>query len=188
MNIFFLSWDPEEAAKYHCNSHVVKMITESAQMLSTAHWVCLLRSKGKELHDFDRVKDCKEWLYFHIEREKRPPLKLSFVNHPMNIWVRETLDNYDWLCQLGTSLGEEFKKRYKKSHKSSNYINWLSNNKPIGLKYSKLTNPPLCMPNECKINNEIIDSYQNFYVQKKTFAKWEPRAKTPVWYQSLKKR
>ena len=31
-----LDTDPEIAAKYHCNKHVVKMILESAQMLCAA--------------------------------------------------------------------------------------------------------------------------------------------------------
>ena len=35
MNIFVLDENPSLAAKYHCDKHVVKMILESAQMLST---------------------------------------------------------------------------------------------------------------------------------------------------------
>ena len=37
MNIFVLDKDPVKAAQYQCDKHVVKMIVESAQMLSTAH-------------------------------------------------------------------------------------------------------------------------------------------------------
>ena len=37
MNIFYLDRDPKLAAQMHCDKHVVKMILESAQMLSTAH-------------------------------------------------------------------------------------------------------------------------------------------------------
>ena len=37
MNIFILDNDPAIAAKLQCDKHVVKMIVESAQMLSTAH-------------------------------------------------------------------------------------------------------------------------------------------------------
>ena len=37
MNIFYLDSDPVKAAQMQCNAHVVKMIVESAQMLSTAH-------------------------------------------------------------------------------------------------------------------------------------------------------
>ena len=39
MNIFYLDKAPEIAAQLHCDKHVVKMILESAQMLSTAHRV-----------------------------------------------------------------------------------------------------------------------------------------------------
>ena len=37
MNIFVLDEDPTIAAQSQCDKHVVKMIVESAQMLSTAH-------------------------------------------------------------------------------------------------------------------------------------------------------
>ena len=37
MNIFVIDKDPVVAAQEHCDKHVVKMIVESAQMLSTAH-------------------------------------------------------------------------------------------------------------------------------------------------------
>jgi hypothetical protein len=39
MNIFYLHNDPEECAKQHNDKHVVKMILEYAQLLSTAHRV-----------------------------------------------------------------------------------------------------------------------------------------------------
>ena len=39
MNIFYLDRDPKIAAEMHCDKHVVKMILESAQMMSTAHRV-----------------------------------------------------------------------------------------------------------------------------------------------------
>jgi len=37
MNIFYLHNDPQVCAAYHCDKHVVKMILEYAQLLSTAH-------------------------------------------------------------------------------------------------------------------------------------------------------
>jgi hypothetical protein len=35
MNIFVLDLDPRRCARYHCDFHVGKMITETAQILST---------------------------------------------------------------------------------------------------------------------------------------------------------
>ena len=37
MNIFYLSDNPVEAAEWMVDRHVVKMVLESAQLLSTAH-------------------------------------------------------------------------------------------------------------------------------------------------------
>ena len=45
MNIFYLHKDPIVAAQMSCDKHVVKMILESAQLLSTCH----------------RVQDGTEW-------------------------------------------------------------------------------------------------------------------------------
>ena len=39
MNIFFLNEDSRMCAQAHCDKHVVKMILEYAQMMSTAHRV-----------------------------------------------------------------------------------------------------------------------------------------------------
>ena len=37
LNLFYLHNDPVISAEMHCDKHVVKMIIEYAQMLSTAH-------------------------------------------------------------------------------------------------------------------------------------------------------
>ena len=65
MNIFYLDKDPVKAAKLQYNKHVVKMILESAQMLSTAH----------HCHGLDYET---EWV----------PYKKAHVNHPSTRWVR----------------------------------------------------------------------------------------------------
>ena len=56
MNIFVLDENPAKAAEYHCKKHVVKMILESTQMLSSAHWLALekkMKSKAdKFIHYF----------------------------------------------------------------------------------------------------------------------------------------
>jgi len=62
MNIFFLSTDPAEAAEMSCDRHSIKMILESAQMLSTA-----LR-----LHGYDG----DEYIYGK-----------THISHPSTIWT-----------------------------------------------------------------------------------------------------
>ena len=82
MNIFYLNKDPEIAAQMHCDKHVVKMILESAQMLSTAHRIL----------DGDDIANSKG-LY-----------KMTHKNHPCNIWVRKNNENYEWLWSLYDNL------------------------------------------------------------------------------------
>ena len=50
MNIFYLDKDPIKAAQMSCDKHCVKMIVESAQMLSTANRMI----DGKEYTDLTK--------------------------------------------------------------------------------------------------------------------------------------
>ena len=121
MNIFILDRNPKIAASYHCDKHVVKMILESAQMLSTAHWIKLLESKQKSAADFKRVKDMKEYLYSETNKKLHPPYKLTHHRHPCTIWTHQTKENYMWHVCLFKELCTEYTRRYKKIHKSEQY-------------------------------------------------------------------
>ncbi len=152
MNIFFLDYDTKKCARYHCDKHVVKMILETAQLLCGAHWVT-----GSEA-----------------------PYKLSHKNHPCSIWVRESLSNYLYLCDLGLELCKEYTYRYGRTHKSQQIIEWCLDKK-LNIKDKGFTEPPKAMPNECKLES-VIDSYRNYYIkEKKSFAKWKNR-EIPNWF------
>lgn len=94
MNIFALDLNPRIAAKYHCDKHVVKMVLETAQIITTV------------FHTFD-----KPTLY-----------GVSHINHPCNIWSRHSKENFEWLLELGLNLSKEYYERYgkrkNKRHKS----------------------------------------------------------------------
>ena len=92
MNIFYLDSDPVKAAKVQYNKHVVKMILESAQMLCTAH----------HLLDPCNSDDI--------------PYKIAHKNHPSTIWVRQSASHYLWLYHHMIALGEEYTRRYNKTH------------------------------------------------------------------------
>ena len=47
MNIFFLHRNPKIAARMQCDKHVVKMVLETAQMLSTA-----ARAQGHDVQSY----------------------------------------------------------------------------------------------------------------------------------------
>ena len=143
MNIFFLSFNPKQAAEYHCDKHVVKMILETAQLLYSAHW--MLDPSG-----------LPEVSY-----------KLAHKNHPCSIWVRESLSNYMWLAELGHHLCEEYRFRYgDKEHKTEAHLKWLRANPPIGLKDIGVTEIRLAMPVEYKRPNPV-EAYRAYYLENK---------------------
>ena len=155
MNIFFLDFDTKKCAQYHCDKHVVKMILETAQLLCGAHWVI-----GNEA-----------------------PYKLSHKNHPCAIWTRTSLSNYLQLCDLGLELCKVYTYRYGKRHKSQDVIEWCLINKP-NIHDVDFTSPPLAMGDEFKIENNVIESYRNYYREgKKLIVSWKNRV-IPSWFQT----
>lgn len=182
MNIFVLDENPKLAAEYHCDKHVVKMILESAQMKSTAHWLHLLSANNKSLKDFKRIRDAKQWLLENTDLSLHPPYAMTHVHHPCTIWVSENIQNYMWHYELLFYLCKEYTKRYGKIHKTANYLSWFKNNIPKGMKSSTLQDFAICMHEEYKINADPISSYRNYYKKDKVrFAKWKLN-NIPCWF------
>ena len=176
MNIFYLDRNPQICAKYHCDKHVVKMILEYAQLLSTAHRLCDgIESRRSSKSGKSQVRVWK------LDDERENILYLAaYINHPSNVWTRSTSENYMWLFQLWYHLCKEYEKRYNKVHSSytqlSSFLFSLPNHIPEGLE----TPIPLCMPNEYKTEDPII-AYQTFYKKEKNkFATWKNGV--PHWF------
>ena len=116
MNIFILDENIEKCAQYHCDKHIIKMILESAQLLCTAHWI------NKYAGYIPRKITSEEWEKVRVQKTNDPrdfPYLPTMYNHPCSIWVRESLDNYEWLYKLADELNKEYGYRYGgKSHKS----------------------------------------------------------------------
>lgn len=138
MNIFYLHKDPHKCAVQYCNSHVVKMLLETAQILCSVHHV--------------------------LETDDRIPYRKTHANHPCSIWARQSLSHYLWLVELGDALSLEYTHRYGKTHKSSNVINWARNRLP-NIPNSDFVEPPKCMPDEFKCT-DTVKSYQKYYINK----------------------
>ena len=176
MNIFFLSYDPQQCAEYHCNKHVVKMIIEYAQLMSTAHRML----DGKEYVDNSSGRKIKRWrLNDHIDSMI---YKASHVNHPSAVWVRQDASHYTWLLTMWKYLLKEYTHRYGKQHKTGELefaLSRLPHNIPI--KNLLIEEPPQSMPEECKMNG-AINAYRLYYIMKKNkFARWTNR-EIPKWY------
>ena len=159
MNIFYLDKDAEIAAQYHCDKHCVKMILESAQLLSTAHRVL----DGDE--DADRLG-----LY-----------KSFSPNPPSANWVRQSDQNYNWLWELLHYLGIEYSKRYDKVHSIHSSIRIALGISPSNIPRTVFMAPPQCMPDQYKVEDDPVQGYKNYYHgEKASFAQW--RLGEPAWW------
>lgn len=176
MNIFHLDNDPIKAAQMMCDKHIVKMIVEYAQLLSTAHRVL----DGEEY--YDKTANGRK-----IKRWKHPTLedylyKASHVNHPSNIWVRESDENYFWLYRHFRSACKEYTHRYGKFHLTDTRLSDTLLNIPKNIPKVGLTKFAQAMPDYCKNFKDPVEGYREYYINEKVgFAKWTKRD-VPSWF------
>ena len=177
MNIFFLHKEAKIAAQYHCDKHVVKMILESCQLLSTAHRV--LDGKlylGKTANN----RNIKRW---ELPDERDSILySATHVNHPSAVWARSNMDHYRWLFDLTYYLIYEYKYRYDgKTHKCEALLQPLMEG-PYNIPIVDWEDPPQAMPDDSKVDGDSVEAYRNYYRNhKRRMANWKVRG-TPDWY------
>jgi len=157
MNIFVLDDDPILSTQYQVDKHSVKMVVETAQLLSAAH------------HILDGIKS--------------PPniYKLTHAKHPCTLWTIETNSNYDWLFFHFQCLLKEYTFRYDRIHKCQEMeelLKYAPNNIPMG----GITEHPQCMPEQYKVSNNTVAAYRNYYIgEKHHIATWKKRSQPDWW-------
>lgn len=158
MNIFYLDESPFRAARYHCDKHVLKMIIEYAQLMSTAH-----RILDPDLNHDDKYK-------------------ATHINHPCAKWVRDNTANYSYVNALWLTLGEEYTWRYGKRHKTLVGKETQLSVFPTNLcRSSSITPLPQCMPEQYK-QDDPVQAYRAYYRgEKSKFATWKNR-EAPKWF------
>ena len=167
MNIFVTDRDPFIAAQNLCDAHVVKMILESCQLLSTQ----------------DRLHGLTEDRY-----------KMTHVNHPCRLCLCNPF-NRAWLKFHLMGLLNEYTFRFNKVHKCREMFDslWRYNIDYVPAiipaadttevecfirELSFWTIFPQCMPDEYKVNSVIasresghiedtIEAYRRYYKHKK---------------------
>lgn len=177
MNIFYLDDNVVKCAEYHNDKHVVKMILEYAQLLSTAHRVI----DGYEYTDASSGRKIKRWKLYN---EKEQHLyKATHVNHPSAVWARQFDNNYRYLYGLFDCLLKEYTYRYGKQHACEKMRPYLIDT-PRKIPTGYFTQPTPAMPDEYKVANDSIQSYRNYYVgAKKSMANWKKRP-VPEWFEN----
>ena len=178
MNIFYLHNDPKTCAELHNDKHVVKMILEYAQLLSTAH-----RVLDGYLVDGHSPSGRKKKLYLLTDHRDAHLYVATHINHPSAIWVRQTDKNYQWLHMLLRCLCAEYTYRYGKVHKVEREgLLGVLQAVPKYIAQGDFTEPTPAMPDEYKVSENSVRSYINYYVgAKKHLASWKKR-QTPEWF------
>ena len=177
MNIFYLSKDPTECAQQHCDKHVVKMIIEYAQLLSTAHRVL----DGEQY--LDKTKNNRNIKRWRLDENEDLFYKASHINHPSAIWARKSNNNYTWLNLLFCALCEEYEHRYGREHETCRKMYGKLTSLPKNIPVGYFEDPPPAMPDYCKLPSSV-DSYKKYYINEKAnFAKWTKR-EIPEWFKN----
>ena len=158
MNIFYLHHDPAVAAQAQCDKHVVKMVLETAQMLSA-------------VIDRHGIQDSAAY-------------RVTHRNHPCTIWAGDSRTNYEWLVCHGLALGAEYTKRYGKTHKSLAVIQALAQHAPQ-LEDLGATCPAQAMPEMYRVPGDAVQAYRNYYSQCKAKVMpmtWRSPSAPPSWW------
>ena len=186
MNIFVLDNDPKLAAQYQCDKHVVKMIVESAQMLSTAHRVLdgKLQVVTRNSITTGRSRKAKVWTLDNPTFESHL-YDACYVNHPCTQWTMESSDNYMWHQMHFDWLCTEYSHRYGKIHATDKLLKFLLTIPPKNIYSGPMTKFRLAMGSnpECIDYWDPVGSYRAFYRTKQTRFKmvWTKR-EIPFWF------
>lgn len=156
MNIFVLDTDINSCAAAHCDKHVVKMIVEYCQLLSTTCHV----------HGIST-----EEMY-----------KKTHVNHPCAAWVRESSANYNYLLELTIALLDQYTLRYGKVHASSRLIPlFIDKISEVPIGKGSLTPFAIVVNNENRLMADAVSEYRHLYkTTKRDMCTWKTEA--PSWF------
>ena len=157
MNIFYVHENPVIAAQSLVDKHVVKMVLETAQLLSTAHRVIdgvmsVDASSGRKKKVWKLPDDRDDILY-----------SATHINHPSAVWARQSISNYNWLVEHLFALGDEYTYRYGKKHLTMTKLGYELQSPPFKLKEYDWTKMPSCMPDCYKTSDNPVINYRNYY-------------------------
>ena len=180
MNIFYLHQDPKTCAEYHADKHCVKMITEQAQLLCTAHRVL----DGTRMQFTSKSGNRRIWRWVLSDSREDTLYGSTHPNHPSAVWCRQSIRNYQWLHTMTTWLCREYTHRYGKVHKveRSGLLETLLThpNKMEDTRGIPLTEPTPAMPPIYIVPGNSLQSYHNYYNgSKRHLFNWKNRPVPP---------
>jgi len=177
MNIFTIDRNPVIAAQSLCDKHVVKMVVESAQMLSTAHRVLDGALKNDHPKRWELPDDRENVLY-----------KATHVSHPCTVWTMKSNNNYTWHWVYFAALCDEYTYRYNKIHATDKLLREKLMSLPNNIEIGSLTQRPIVMNSnpECIHLNDTVRSYRELYQLKQSqFNMTWTNREIPEWLKDL---
>jgi len=176
VNIFVTDLDPIDAARNLCDRHIVKMLTESCQMLA---------------NQFTPIE-----LLMEVPRKETGGMRRwSYVNHPCSLWVKEKPDNAAWLIHHAGAMLIEYRARYHGNVNAFSqvkpFLQYCSSKIPERVFMNPSTTPfAICIPQHsaCRRHSQFtedpVNAYRLFYAVSKIFAEWK-EDNAPQWYNEL---
>jgi len=175
LNIFYLHEDPRQCAEWMVDKHVVKMILETAQLLSTAHRVL------DGTMSIDTSSGRKKKVYALPDERNGILYAATHINHPSAVWSRQSVENYNWLVDHLFALSDEYTYRYGKYHMTMDKMGLMIQSPPLNLVEWDMTPMPSCMDPQYIISDDPIVNYRNYYrYGKSSMHKWKKR-EVPAW-------
>jgi hypothetical protein len=176
MNIFYLDEDPRQCAEWMVDKHVVKMILETAQLLSTAHRILdgveSIDTSGPRKKKVYKLNDDRDLILYSA----------THINHPSAVWTRQAVENYNWLVDHLFALSDEYTYRYGKQHATITKLGVPIASPPLNLKEWDMTPMPSCMDEQYKIGEDPIANYRSYYVKGKSHLKKYTKRDVPYWW------
>lgn len=169
MNIFAVNNDPSLAARDLPDKLIVKMPTESLQLLTP--WA--FNAHGKYIQKPDGTNYGTK----------------GFAHHPCAKWLYEHPSNVAWLICHGFAMCNEYSRRYAdKTHGALSGILRVRKlfiyNYP-GVDHVDHTEFVQAMPDEFRIAGDPVQAYRNYINGYKGYAEWRYCAK-PEWWDEAK--
>lgn len=160
MNQFILDTCPEQAARWYCDKHCVKMPLEIAQQACTAFW-----SQGIEA-----------------------PYQKTHFNHPSSVFTRASCLNFEWTLEHAKALCDEYTARYGRRHASQDVIEWCDKHSgDLSFDQFEQTDFAIAIAPEMKCRQvagfdklSAVDKYRLYYIfDKKHLHSW--KRNKPKW-------
>ena len=164
MNIFAVHDDPRLAARDLPDKLVVKMPTESLQLLTpwayNAHGAYIQKPDGTT---------------YGIK---------GFAHHPCAKWLYESPANVHWLLEHAFGMADEYWQRYNKDHGTLYGLNQIrtlvykKHNKDNSKDHTPFV---LAMPEQYKNPDNPVQSYRDYLLNEKGYAVWKYNNEPDWW-------